>query len=58
MDIKMHFSEWDHMWHWTLVGYEDASAIHTSKSLDISTALNDIKERIAVMMDDEAKNYR
>jgi hypothetical protein len=52
----MHFSEHDHCWHWTLVGYENA--IHSSKSMDISSAMKGIQETIARFMDDEAKNYR
>ena len=54
LDIKMWYSDIDCQWHYTLLGYEDSSTLHSNKADTVKQALASIEHRIAKLMEEEA----
>ena len=50
----MWYSDIDCQWHYTLLGYEDSSTLHTNKADTVKQALASIEHRIAKLMEEEA----
>ena len=54
VDLKLWYAEHDHMWHGNLIGYEDATCLHSIKASSVREICDILEGKIASMMQEEA----